>query len=72
MYLQSVVDVLKGSAKAIVGFIAPGAALIGAAVTDQSPGGEAITRGEWITGLVACITTAAVVWAVPNKGPRDE
>jgi len=51
--------------KAIVGFVAPGAVLIGAAVVEGSPGGSRITGAEWITAAVACIVTAAGVWATP-------
>lgn len=54
--------------KAFVAFIAPGAVVIGAAVTDESPGGSAITQGEWITALVACIVTGYGVLRVPNEG----
>lgn len=56
--------------KSIVGFIAPGAVLIGAAVTEASQGGERITSAEWITALVACIVTAAGVFSVPNRPVR--
>jgi hypothetical protein len=62
---------LKPYAKAVVGFIAPGAVLIGSAVTQASPGGEAITAAEWITAAVACIVTAAAVYGVPNT-PQTE
>jgi hypothetical protein len=53
--------------KALVAFIAPGAVVIGASVTEASVGGTAITAGEWITAAVACIVTAAGVYAVPNR-----
>lgn len=53
-------------AKAIVGFLAPGAVLIGAAVQDGSAGGAAITSAEWVQAIVACVVTAAGVYAIPN------
>jgi hypothetical protein len=53
--------------KAVVAFVAPGAVIIGASVTEASVGGAAITAGEWITAAVACIVTAAGVYAAPNK-----
>jgi hypothetical protein len=53
--------------KAVVGFVAPGAVLITAAVQDSSPGGGAITTAEWVTAVCACILTAAGVAAIPNK-----
>lgn len=53
--------------KALVAFVAPGAVVIGSAVTDASAGGTAITGGEWVTAAVACIVTAAGVYAVPNR-----
>lgn len=67
---MSKLDALKPYAKAIVGFIAPGAVVIGNAVLDSSAGGEHITTGEWVTAVVAAIVTAAAVWRVPNR-PAD-
>jgi len=55
--------------KAVVGFIAPGAVVLGASVTDASAGGAHITGAEWITAAVACIVTSAGVYRVENK-PR--
>lgn len=52
--------------KAVVGLIAPGAVVIGAAVTAASDGGTAITGAEWVTAVVACIVTAAGVYVTPN------
>lgn len=60
------IDRLRPYAKAVVGFIAPGAVLVGSAVTESSRGGEAITTSEWVTATVACIVNAAAVWRVPN------
>ena len=53
--------------KAVVAFIAPGAVVLTAAVQDASPAGEAITAGEWITALCACVITGAGVYGTPNK-----
>lgn len=53
--------------KAIIGFIAPGAVVIGASVTPQSLEGTHIAAAEWVTALVACVITSAGVWAAPNK-----
>ena len=56
----------------IIGFIAPGAVVIGSAVTATSDGGSSITGAEWVTAIVACIVTAGAVYAVPNHDPRGE
>lgn len=53
--------------KAVVGFVAPGAAIIVSAVTDASAGGAAITAGEWVTAVCTAVITAAGVYAVENK-----
>lgn len=58
---------LRPYAKAVIGFIAPGAVLIGAAVTDASAGGTSITTAEWVTAAVACVVTSAGVYGVRNK-----
>jgi len=52
--------------KAIVAFIAPAAVVLTSAVTADSVGGTAITPGEWVTAICACVITAAAVYAVPN------
>lgn len=59
-------------AKAVVGFITPGAVLIGAAVTEASVGGSSITTSEWVTAAVACIVTGGAVYRTPNKDPEAE
>jgi hypothetical protein len=56
--------------KTVVGFIAPGAVLIGSAVTEASDGGSTITAAEWVTAVVACIVTSAAVYGVPNRDPH--
>lgn len=55
--------------KAVVGFIAPGAVVIGSAVTEASDAGTAITSAEWVTALVSMIVTSAAVYTVPNREP---
>ena len=55
--------------KAVVGFVAPGAVVVGSAVMDGSVGGSNITTSEWITAGVACVVTAAGVAAVRNNNP---
>jgi hypothetical protein len=57
---------VKPYLKAVVGFVAPGAILIGSAVTEQSPGGTTITGAEWITAAVTCVVTSAAVWGFKN------
>lgn len=59
-------------AKALVGFITPGAVLIGSAVTDASDGGSRITTAEWVTAIVACVVTGGAVYRTPNKDPEAE
>jgi hypothetical protein len=53
--------------KSIIGFVAPGAVVIGSAVADASTGGSKITAAEWVTAGVACVVTSAGVYAVRNK-----
>ena len=65
--MNTVLEKVRPYAKAVVAFIAPGAVLIGAAVTEASPGGSAITGAEWVTAAVACVVTAAGVYGVPNR-----
>lgn len=52
--------------KSVIGFILPGAVIVGSAVTSESAGGSHITGAEWVTAVVACIVTAGGVYAVPN------
>lgn len=52
--------------KGILGFIVPGAVIIGSSVTDVSDGGGVITGAEWITAIVAMIVTGAAVTAKGN------
>lgn len=53
--------------KAGVAFVAPGAVLVGAAVTEASEGGTTITTSEWVTALVACVVTSGAVYAAPKN-----
>lgn len=55
--------------KGILGFIVPGAVIIGASVLDGSDGGSTITSAEWITAVVAMIVTGG---AVAAKGNANE
>lgn len=55
--------------KAVVGFIAPGASLLIAAVLPVSDGGSAITSAEWITAAATPFVTAAAVYAAPRNRP---
>lgn len=56
--------------KSVVGFIAPGAALIVAAVMPGTPGDSAITAAEWITAAATCVVTAGAVYAAPRNQPE--
>jgi hypothetical protein len=67
--MPNVVDLIARYRKAVLGFIAPGAVIIGSSVQTGSDGGSAITGAEWITAVVACIVTGAAVGAVGNKPP---
>lgn len=53
--------------KAVIGFVAPGAILIGSATLKDSAGGDHITTSEWVTALVACVVTAAGVYTAKNR-----
>lgn len=57
--------------KAVIGFIAPGAALIVAAVVPGTPGDSAITVGEWVTAAATCVVTAGAVYAAPRNRPAE-
>ena len=57
--------------KSVVGFIVPGAVVIGSAVQAGSDGGTIITGAEWVTAIVACVVTAGAVYGVPN-GPSGK
>lgn len=56
--------------KAIVGFVAPGAVLIGTATMVETPGGESITQGELVRALVAMVVTVGAVYVVPGDPAR--
>ena len=49
-------------AKAIVAFLAPGAALLIAGSTDG------FTQTELVVAGLTCVVSAAAVYAVPNRG----
>ena len=52
--------------KGILGFLVPGAVIIGSAVTSGSDGGTTITSSEWITAIVAMVVTGGAVTAKAN------
>ena len=56
--------------KAVVGFVVPGAVIIGSAVTAGSDGGSHITAAEWVTAVVACVVTSGGVAAATNAPPE--
>lgn len=56
--------------KAVVGFIAPGAVVLGAAVLEVSDAGTRVTASELVTAAVACIVTSAGVYRTPNRDPK--
>lgn len=55
--------------KAAVGFVAPGASLLIAAVLPGSDAGSAITTAEWITAGATCVVTAGAVYTAPRNRP---
>jgi hypothetical protein len=55
--------------KGILGFLVPGAVIIGSAVTSDSDGGSTITGSEWVTAIVAMIVTGAAVTVKANAEP---
>lgn len=55
--------------KAILGFLVPGAVVIGSAVTGNSESGSTITTSEWVTAIVAMIVTGAAVGFKGNADP---
>jgi hypothetical protein len=63
------VDKIAPYWKSVVGFVAPGAVLLTAAVQDGSKAGEHISQGEWVTAICACVITAAGVFLTPNRDP---
>lgn len=65
-------SLLSRYAKAVVGFVAPGAVIIGASVTPQSDGGTSITVAEVVTALVAMVVTSAGVAIKGNADPERE
>ena len=53
--------------KAILGFLVPGAIIIGSSVLSDSDGGTTITGSEWVTAVVAMIVTGAAVGFKANE-----
>ena len=54
--------------KGILGFIVPGAVIIGSSVLEASDGGSTITGAEWVTAVVAMIVTGGAGTAKGNAG----
>ena len=58
----------KAIAAAVVGFVAPGAAYLGGVSSDG------VSRNEWITALLICISGGAVIGGVVQRvenKPKD-
>lgn len=53
--------------KAGVAFVAPGAALMIAAVTPGSDGGSSVTLAELVTAAATCVVTSAAVYKAPRN-----
>jgi hypothetical protein len=63
---------LKPYAKAVIGFVAPGAVVITSSVLASSDGGSSITTAELVTAAAACVITAAGVYGVRNGSARPD
>lgn len=68
--MDKIMGQVRRCAKSIVGFVAPGAVLVVAAVQTGSPGHEAITAGEWWTIAATCVATAGGVYITGPRGGR--
>jgi hypothetical protein len=55
--------------KGILGFVSPGAVIIGSSVLQGSDGGTAVTTAEIVTAVVAMVVTGAAVTAKGNADP---
>lgn len=47
----------------LISFLAPGAAVLGLSVLDESPGGQMILQAEWVKAVVAAIVSYAAAEA---------
>lgn len=56
--------------KGILGFLVPGAIIIGSSVLADSDGGTTITTSEWVTAAVAMIVTGGLVTAKANADEK--
>lgn len=65
-------DALGAFLGALIAFLAPGAAVVGAAVLVASPGGSEITAGEWVTAGVAAIVASAAIDAQVSRRVKSE
>jgi hypothetical protein len=69
--MRSSLEAVARTAGAVIAFLAPGAAIVGAAVTVASPGGIDITAGEWITAAAAALVASAAVEAQVVRRARQ-
>lgn len=70
MKIARALDALRPYAKAVAGFVAPGVAVLVAALQDGSPGGTSVVAGEWAAIVGAMIVSGSSVYAVPNRPAR--
>jgi hypothetical protein len=68
--MDRIMTQVRRCAKALVGFVAPGAVLVIAAVQEGSPGDGAITSGEWWTIAAVCVATSGGVYVTGPRGGR--
>jgi hypothetical protein len=57
--------------KAVAALLVPALVVLIAALTDGSDAGSEISTGEWLTALVAALTSSATVYAVRNGASAD-
>jgi hypothetical protein len=57
---------------ALLAFVAPGAAVLGAAVLTSSAAGERISGGEWVTAAVAAVVASAAAQVRDGRGQHRE
>lgn len=57
------VRAMNGFLGSLLAFLAPGAAVVGAALLVSSPGAETVTSEEWLAACVAAVITSAAVRA---------
>lgn len=63
---------IRDYAKAVAGFIVPGLAVIGTALTESSDGGTTVTASEWVAAALASLgTLTAVAWVRNGEKPTE-